>query len=229
MSLLAIRDLVPFPPGDNSTDTAIGGGHFNLTALQDLQYHLFGNGTLSNDTNCVLAFEPYTPAYMFPNGTFVNDTSCYITLNPIGARAKTGIGLGVLYGLNLIFVLVNLGKHGARYLPSSKRFAPIGRRWQWYWAIMVCAFGLVGLFTNIDVDRYYVMEIPIILTSFFWLLMQQAAMALVWEAVRHWGSWSERQIVDVDQYAMRDGDIRSKVELGIPLWFYLWVWLVRQL
>lgn len=39
------------------------------------------------------------------------------------------------------------------------------------------------------------------------------------------GSWQERQIVDQDQYALRQDDRRSKVEFYLPLLFYLFVWL----
>jgi hypothetical protein len=41
----------------------------------------------------------------------------------------------------------------------------------------------------------------------------------------HRGSWQERQIVDVDQYALRQDDRRSKVEFFLPLVFYLFAWL----
>ena len=218
--------MIPFPPGNNDTDTAFGGGHFNLTALKDLDYHLFENGTVSNHSRCLLAFEPHTPAYFFPNGTWVNYTSCYTAIYPIGTRAKTGVGIGALYALALFFIIFNLRTHGSLYLPREKRFFPISRRWQWYWGSIVCAFALIGLFFNVDVDRYYIMEIPIIITSFFWFLLQQAGMALVWEAVRHWGSWNERQIVDADPSVFREEGRRYTIQLLIPLWFYLWVWLV---
>lgn len=225
MSSSDLWGSVPFPAGDNDTDTSFGGGNFNLTVLKELEYHLFENGTVSNVTRCFLAFQPYTPTYLFPNGTWQNYTSCYIALDPIGPRAGTGIGFGAGFAITLIFMLLNLKKHGPLYLPTEKRFFPISRRWQWYWGFIVSIVALISLFTNVDVDRYYVMELPIILTSFFWFLMQYGILALVWEAVRHWGSWNERQIVDPEPYAMKDDDRRSKVELLIPIWFYLWVWL----
>lgn len=221
-----IWGVIPFPPGDNDTDTVFGGTHFNLTALEELEYHLFANQTISNDTRCFLAFEPYTPTYMYPNGTFRRFRSCYTAIHPIGPRAKAGLGVGALYALALLFIILALRKHGPLHLPKEKRFFPISRRWQWYWGSIVCAFALISLFTNIDVDRYYVMEIPIILTCFFWFLMQMAAMALVWEAVRHWGSWNERQMVDADPFRIREEGRRYNFELLIPIWFYLWVWLV---
>src|SRR5690606_17160145 len=113
------------------------------------------------------------------------------------------------------------------YLPREKRFFPISRRWQWSWGSIACAFAVVGLFFNIDVDRYYLPELPIIITSFFWFLLQQAGIALVWEAVRHWGSWNERQAVDADPTVFREEGYRYTIQLVIPLFFYLWVWLVR--
>ncbi|KAL2259815.1 hypothetical protein VTK26DRAFT_6370 [Humicola hyalothermophila] len=225
MALLNARDIVPFPSGDNSTDTVIGNVHFNLTTLEHWNYTLFSNGTLSNTSWCVLTFEPYTPALVLDNGTFINVTWCWSPIDPIGPRAGVAIGYGVLFGVALVLTLVNLNKHGKLHLPAQKRFYPIGRRWQWYWASWVCATAFISLFTSIDVDRYYLPEIPIILTSFFWFLMQIGTMAVVWEAVRHWGSWMERQFIDPDPFALRDDDKRSKVEFWLPLIFYLFLWL----
>ncbi|PQE07855.1 hypothetical protein CJF32_00002980 [Rutstroemia sp. NJR-2017a WRK4] len=52
-------------------------------------------------------------------------------------------------------------------------------------------------------------------------------MAVVWESVRHWGSWQERQMIDPNenQFALREDDRRSKVELLIPVVFYLFSWM----
>ncbi|PKS10891.1 hypothetical protein jhhlp_002649, partial [Lomentospora prolificans] len=230
LSIIAMADsgiwgTIPFPSGANDTDTEIAGGHLDLNTLHEFEYHLFQNNTLSNGTKCYLAFEPYAAAYVYPNGTFVNGTSCYRSLNPAGVRAKTGVAFAALYALALVFVLVNLRKHGRLFLPKQKRYFPISRRWQWYYGSIACACALIGLFTGIDIERYYVMQIPIILQVFFWFLLQMAAIALVWEAVRHWGSWCERQIIDADIYAFKDDDARAKFEFYIPLWFYLWWWL----
>lgn len=219
------RDLIPFPDGRNGSDTAIYGVHFNLTTLREWNYTLYTNGTLSNGSRCYLTPPPYTPVELLSNGTFVNATSCYHPVDPIGPRAAVGVAFGVAYGLCLVFILVNLNKHGRLHLPAEKRFRPIGRRWQWYWAIWVVATAFVGLFTTVDVDRFRVVGLPIILTSLFWYLMQHGTMALVWEAVRHWGSWQERQFVDPDPFVLRDDDRRAKVEFWLPLWFYLWLWL----
>ena len=40
------------------------------------------------------------------------------------------------------------------------------------------------------------------------------------------GSWQERQLHDVDPFALRQDDRRSKVEFYLPLIFYLFAWLV---
>lgn len=226
MPILDARERLAFPGGDNSSDTLIGGVHFNLTTLRDWNYTLYSNGTLSNGSWCLLTFAPYTPSFVFPNGSFVNVTWCWSPVNNIGPRAGIAIGYAVAFGLALVLTLFNLNKHGRLHLPVQKRFFPIGRRWQWYWASWVCATALISLLTNVDVDRYYVPELPIVLTSFFWFLMQMGTMALVWEAVRHWGSWMERQYIDPDPFVLRDDDRRSKIEFWLPLWFYLCLWLV---
>ncbi|KAL2126111.1 hypothetical protein VTI74DRAFT_1672 [Chaetomium olivicolor] len=225
MPLLDARDILAFPGGDNATDTVIGNVHFNLTTLNHWNYTLYSNGTLSNGSWCILTFPPYVPALVLPNGTFVNVTWCWSPTEPIGTRAGIAIGYAVLFGVALVLSLVNLNKHGKLHLPAEKRFYPIGRRWQWYWASWVCATAVISLLTCVDVDRYFLPELPIVLTSFFWFLMQLGAIAVVWEAVRHWGSWMERQFIDPDPFALKDDDRRSKVEFYIPLIFYLFLWL----
>jgi len=227
MSLLSAREALQFPPGsgNNLTDTVIGGVHFNLTTLKFWNYTLYSNGSLSNGSWCILAFEPYTPSYVLPNGTFLNVSSCWSPTEPIGLRGGIAIGYAVLFGIVLVLTVVDLNKHGKLHLPAEKRFYPIGRRWQWYWGAFVCATAMISLLVSVDVDRYFLPEIPIILTSFFWYLMQIGAIALVWEAVRHWGSWMERQFIDPDPFSLKLDDRRAKVELYVPLVFYLFLWL----
>jgi hypothetical protein len=82
------------------------------------------------------------------------------------------------------------------------------------------------LFINVDVDRYRVQELPITVTVFFYYLLCWGTVALVWEAVRHWGSWLQRQFVDPDPFVLNDDDRRAKIEFYLPLWFYFWLWLV---
>ncbi|KAI0129012.1 hypothetical protein BJ170DRAFT_693797 [Xylariales sp. AK1849] len=225
MPIFDARDLIAFPGGDNSTDTVIGGIHFNKTTLDFWNYTLYDNGTISNNSWCMLTFAPYTPTLLYPNGSFVNSTSCYTPVNPIGVRAGVGVGFAVAFGLSLIFTLINLTKHGKLNLPAEKRFYPIGRRWQWYWAVFVAVAAMIGLFTGIDVDRFYLPQLPIVLNSFFWFILQMGAMALVWEAVRHWGSWMERQFIDPNPFVLQQMDKRGMFELWLPLFFYLWLWL----
>lgn len=220
------RDLLAFPGGDNSTDTVFGGIHFNLTTLEHWNYTYYSNGTLSNNSRCYLTYEPYQPQLLISNGTFINATKCYSAVDPIGVRGYTGIGFAAVYAVGLMLTLTALAKHGRLYLPKEKRFYPIGRRWQWYWACFVCACALISLFTNIDIDRYHVVELPIIVTSFFWFLICQGTIALVWESVRHWGSWQERQFIDPNPFVYRTDDRRAKVEFYLPLWFYFWTWMV---
>ncbi|KAM0324603.1 hypothetical protein ACHAQA_007991 [Verticillium albo-atrum] len=225
MGILDVRDLIEFPEGLNTSDTVINGVHFNLTTLQHWNFTLYSNGTLSNGSRCILTDGDYTPEFVFNNGSFINSTSCYNPVDPIGDRAIAGIVFAVAFAFCLVLVLMNLKKHGTLHLPAEKRFTPIGRRWQWYWSIWVIATAVISLFTNVDVDRFRVMGLPIILNSFFWYLMQQGVLALVWEAARHWGSWQERQYIDPDPFLLKDDDRRSKVEFWMPLVFYLFIWL----
>jgi hypothetical protein len=121
---------------------------------------------------------------------------------------------------------INLQKHGRLFLPTEKRFRAVGRRWQWYWMLAVAALAMISGITNVDVDRYYLPELPIVLSNFFWFLMLPSTICIVWESVRHWGSWQERQIIDPDPFLLRQDDHRSKVEFYLPLIFYFFVWMV---
>lgn len=227
MAILDARDIVQWPQGSNSTDTLIGTVHFNQSALEHWNYTLYSNGTLSNGTNgwCILAFPPYEPSYVYANGSFINSTSCYTPIKPISTRGYISIALAVAYGIALMFTLINLAKHGRMYLPTEKRFRPVGRRWQWYWMSAMSATAFISLLINIDVDRYYLPQAPIVVTAFFWMLLNLCTMACVWEAVRHWGSWMERQYIDPDPFALAMDDKRAQFEFWVPLVFYFWWWM----
>lgn len=223
--LVNVRDLLAFPQGDNSSDTLIGGIHWNLTTLQHWNYTYYSNGTFSNGSLCFLLFEPYTPR-LLQNGTFLNSTSCYSPISPIGTRSTVGLVFTCLFAISIVCTFINLRKHGKLFLPTEKRFHAVGRRWQWYWMLAVAAFAIISTITGVDVDRYYLPQLPLILSNFFYFLMLPATMAVVWESVRHWGSWQERQMVDPNPFVLRQDDRRSKVEFYLPLVFYLCFWLV---
>lgn len=220
------RDAIPFAslPSTNASDVVINGLHFNRTALALYNYTYYTNHTLSNASRCYLVFDHFKPA-MFANGSWANATSCYIPYYGIAARGQASIAFGVVFGISIMFTLINLRKHGKLYLREDKRFRVIGRRWQWYWMLFVAACGMISCFTGVDVDRYYLQQIPIMLQCFFFVLMVPGALAMVWECTRHWGSWQERQIIERDLYAFRTDDRRSKVEFYLPLVFYAFAWL----
>ncbi|KKA27331.1 hypothetical protein TD95_002303 [Thielaviopsis punctulata] len=222
---IPLENSLPWPAGDNDTDTIIGGHHLNITLLEQWNYTLYSNHTLSNFSKCKLVLEPHFPYAIFANGSFANSTNCYRAMLPTGPRGHVGTAFIVMYAVCLFFILPCLRKHGRLHLPTERRFFPIGRRWQWYWGSFVCACGLIGLFANIDVDRYYLPSIPIVITSFFWYLMQMGAMALVWEAIRHWNSWSERQWIDPNPFAYPQFDRRGMFEFWLPLVYYLFLWM----
>jgi hypothetical protein len=186
MPLFQVRELVPFPAGDNSTDVLINGVHFNRTALTYYNYTLYDNGTLSNNSNCYLTFSKYTPASVLANGTFINGTSCYSPIDGVGARGAIGLTFGALFAVSIVFTLINLRKHGRRFLPHEKRWRVVGRRWTWYWMLFVAACGIISGITGVDVDRDYLQSMAIMLQSFFYYLMLPGTLAIVWESVRHW-------------------------------------------
>ncbi|KAF5027147.1 hypothetical protein F66182_720 [Fusarium sp. NRRL 66182] len=224
---ISARAVKDWPSGDsgNSSDTVFAGVHFNLTTLKHFNYTYYSNETISNGSKCYLTFEPYQPALLFDNGTFVNATKCYSAIENIKTRGYVGIGFAVAFGIALVLNLTVLAKHGKIYLPRESRFYPVGRRWQWYWAFFTSAAALISLFLNVDVDRYYLQELPITVNVFFWYLICTGTIALTWEAVRHWGSWQERQYVDPNPFILKEDDRRAKIEFWLPLWFYLWLWL----
>ncbi|KAG9246017.1 hypothetical protein BJ878DRAFT_498875 [Calycina marina] len=223
------RSLLPFPPGANTTDTLILDAHYNLTTLMHWNYTYYSNRTLSNGTKCYLVFPPHIPVIL-ENGTFLHADSCYSPINEIRLRGILGIVSAVLFGASLIFTFTNLRKHGRRFLPAEKQFRAVGRRWQWYWLIIAATCALVSGITGVDVDRYYLPELPIVLLNFFWFLMVMSVMAAVWEGVRHWGSWMEQQAVDSDvewdsSRGQKERNRREKFELLIPLVFYAFFWM----
>jgi len=217
--MLDLRDVLPYPAGDNSSDTIISGVHFNTTALNYWNYTYYSNGTFSNGSNCFLTFKPYTPK-LLSNGTFLNTTSCYSPINPLGPRSELGVAMGIIFGISIIITLMNLRRHGRLFLPGTKRFHPIGRRWQWYWMLVVAGCAMISGFTGVDVDRYYLPELPIVLENFFWLCMLPATLAAIWESVRHWGSWQERQLIDPNPFMLKQDDMRGRKEFYMPLIFY---------
>ena len=185
MPLLDLRELVLPADSDNATDRTINGVHFNNTALEQFGYQLYSNKTLSNNSKCYLIFDNFKPS-MLNNGTWVNATTCYIPYFSIQTRGYLSIAFGALFGVSIMFTLMNLRKHGRLYLREDKRFRVVGRRWQWYWMLFVAACGMISTLTGVDIDRYYLQQIPIVLQGFFFVLMVPGALAMVWEGTRHW-------------------------------------------
>lgn len=183
--ILSAREIAPFELGHNNTDVVINGVHFNRTALGAFNYTLYSNGTLSNGSNCWLAFDIFQPR-MNPNGTFLNATSCYTPIVDLQDRGKVGIAFAAMFAASIVFTLLNLRKHGRTYLPPEKRWKAVSRRWVWYWLLVVAVCGIISGFMSVDVDRDYLQSLPLILQSLFYYLMLPSVMAAVWEGVRHW-------------------------------------------
>lgn len=177
---------MPHEAASSNLTIVINGVAYNETTLSFWNYTAYGNGTISNGSNCFLTFDAYKPILVSPNGTFVNTTSCYEPIHGIGARGITGLVFGSLFAFSILLSTINLRKHGRAYLVKEKRWRPVGRRWPWYWTIFVAACGLISCFTAVDVDRDYVVNTPMILQCFFLTIMIPSLLACVWESVRSW-------------------------------------------
>lgn len=175
-------------PAEPANATLVANGiSYNATALRFWNYTIYSNGTLSNGSECYLVFDQYRPILVSAsNGTFSNTTSCYTPINSIGARGITGLVLGTVFALTIVVSTINLRKHGRAYLAREKRWTPVARRWPWYWSLFVVACALLSCFTAVDVDRDYIVNLPLVLQSFFLTLALPALLACVWEAVRSW-------------------------------------------
>lgn len=185
MPLIDLRDIVVPTPANGPDDTIFNGVHFNTSALSHWNYTIYSNNTISNNSQCFLVFDEYRPVF-FENGTWVNATNCYVPYYHIKDRGKLSIVFASLFTFSIMLTLWNLKKHGQQFLREDKRFRLVGRRWQWYWMLFTAACGMISTITGIDVDRDYLPELPIALTSFFFILMVPGTLAMVWEAVRHW-------------------------------------------
>lgn len=246
MPLFYIRSAIPFPQGDNlnHTDVVINEIHFNRTALEYYNYTLYSNGTLSNGTDCYLAFGQFQPAMSFwqtdDNGTLiwplngtwdgsiVNGTSCYAPIRDLGQHAILGMVFALLFALCIVQTMGNLRKHGRRYLPVGLRrpfrASAAGRRSKWLWVLFVAVCGAVSCFMGIDVDRDYLQTTPLMLQGVSYMMMTPGLMAAVWESVRHWGSWQERHSYTGDPYKFTPSSISpSQQEFWLPFLFYLCV------
>ncbi|KAF8459473.1 hypothetical protein BGX38DRAFT_1083968 [Terfezia claveryi] len=209
----------------NSTHVSFDGiTTFNESLLNEFNYTIYSNGTLSNSSKCVLAFDIYKPVMLY-NGTILNGTKCDSPVDPIETRGVLGIVSAVLFAVLIMWGLVNLKKHGQSHLPVEKEFRLVSRRWPWYWAIFTASVGCVSGFMAIDADRDYLPGTAIILQCVFYYVSLPTVLAAAWEMTRHWGSFEERKILDEDPYALKQDDRRSKIEFYIPLVFYLFGFL----
>ncbi|PYH97532.1 hypothetical protein BO71DRAFT_126490 [Aspergillus ellipticus CBS 707.79] len=219
MPLLFVRAVVPYEIGANATGVLINEVHFNRTALDYYHYTLYSNGTLSNGSDCYLAFDAFQP-HMFANGSFIKGTSCYAPIRDLGKHASIGLAFALMFAVAVFFTLINLRKHGRRYLPVDRRWTIMSRRWKWIWMLFIAVCGLISCIMSVDVDRDYIVNIPLILQSVFYTLLTPGMMAAVWEGVRHWGSFQERQIYDRDPYAFQKSSTRQGQEFILPILFY---------
>ncbi|KAK9368770.1 hypothetical protein V1509DRAFT_60498 [Lipomyces kononenkoae] len=200
--------------------------NYNDTVLQDYGYELYGNGTLSNGTDCYLSFGQFLP-FIAENGTVFNGTVCDYPYYGIKARGAVGLVFATLAILLLPASMYNLRRHGARHVQyEHKRFRLIGRRWQWYWLFLVHVLSAVAGFLSIDIDRDYIQGTSLTAYGAIYSTILPVCLASVWEMTRHWGSFEERRRFEADPFRYRHNDVRSKVHLFMPLIFYLFGFLL---
>ncbi|KAK9332355.1 hypothetical protein V1520DRAFT_335309 [Lipomyces starkeyi] len=199
---------------------------YNSTVLDDYGYQLYSNGTLSNGTNCFLSFGQFYPV-IADNGTVYNGTSCNYPFYAIKSRGAVGLVLAILSIVLLPVSMYNLRKHGTRHTNyEHKRFRLIGRRWQWYWLILVHILAAVAGFMSIDIDRDYIQGTSLTSYGAVFSTILPTCLASVWEMTRHWGSFEERRLFEADPFRFRNDDRRSMVHLLMPIIFYLFGFLL---
>jgi hypothetical protein len=211
----------------NSTTVGLCLSLFTLHIVNAFLLAIYDNGTLSNSSNCYLAFGQYAPVFL-PNGTAVNGTSCDSPIKKIRTRGGLGIGFGVIFAILIVLGITALAKHGKSYLPVEKNFRLVSRRWPWYWYVIAGACGCISGFVGVDIDRVYLQSTSLILQNVFYYVTLPAMLAAVWEMTRHWGSLCERRLADADPWRFKHDDLRAKIEFYTPLVFYLFGFLVPR-
>lgn len=189
--------LLPRSLRANASDTIIINNiPFNRSVLSHYNYTIYPNGTLSNVSDCYLVFGNYRPTmsnHSSLNSTVwdgtINGTTCYAPIRSLGPHASLGMVFALLFAITFILTMGNLRKHGRRLLsPLNRRYASSGpgRRFKWFWMLLVAVCGVVACFMGIDVDRDYLQTTPLMLQGVFYTSLTPALMAVVWEGVRHW-------------------------------------------
>jgi hypothetical protein len=227
MGIFSALNPMAFSSRDNSSDIILTTENLNLITLTAWNYTYYSNRTLSNGSTCVLFFKPFMPV-LLKNGTFLNSTSCYSPVEPMRARSKIGLAFACLFAASLVFTVINL-RRSRKLIAPENDIHGTGRKCQWYWMLATCVLALISSITDVDVDRYYLPELPLVLTSIFWFLMVLTTLAAVWECVRHWGNSQQRRIVDPSPSLTPRCARISKVDGYLPWLFYFCLWMVTPL
>ncbi|KAL1975601.1 hypothetical protein VTN31DRAFT_3993 [Thermomyces dupontii] len=166
------RAIIPFPDIDSNTDTLALNGVVlhNISTFQRLNYTLYTNLTLSNDQtgDCWLAgLDGISPPVLLPTGNkteLINGTSCFTPVRGLQQHGMLGIVLAMLFVLALLCTVHNLRRHARRKLAQAGNGgSSSSSRRQWFWLLLVAACGMVSGFMAIDVDRYYLPGLPLVL------------------------------------------------------------------
>ncbi|SZE99628.1 unnamed protein product [Blumeria hordei] len=213
------KEFFSIQASENFSDDLIRETHWNLSMLNQMNYTLYSNHTLSNESRCILIFETKIPE-LLPNGTFINGISCYSPFRPIRARAKIGLVFACFFAFSIIYTIVNLRKLAKRSSPSHQKSDVLGARFQWYWALIATSCALTSSIADVDVDRYYLPELPLVLSSIFWHLTVLASICIIWESIRHWGSVLKKRTEDANYSSFDTSPRKYHIEVLFPVLFY---------
>ena len=219
--------LNPLRPLNITTNTTL------LDAFAKWNYTLSPtNGTLSNGSNCILAFYPYfndsALTISSENGTILSAAACDSPILAIGPRAGVSIAFAVLCIATIPLTFINLRKHGLALLPRTKRISQIGRRVQYYWLFLTAVTGGIAGFFGIDVDRDYQQGVALAVHGIFWAANGACLLASQWECVRNYGAHAEH-VVRERNPSLTDHEIQQRFHgwfaYYAPIPFYLFALL----
>lgn len=160
---------------------------YNLTTLSRPPFrltHYPSNRTLSNDSECYLLYPPYLPI-LFPNGTLTSTTSCFSPVNGIEIHGILGLAFGLAFVGILFFSVLGLNRLSSNQQMTTWHGDRLSSRAVHYWQILTSLVALLSAFISIDVDRYPVLGLPMILQSAFFTCIPAALLPTVFEAVKH--------------------------------------------
>ncbi|KAL3419695.1 hypothetical protein PVAG01_08193 [Phlyctema vagabunda] len=164
MSHISIRDVQPFPPGDNSSDTIIAGEHLNLDTLRHFNYQYYSNRTFSNHSHCYLAFLPNAPDYLDGNGRFYgNATDCFQRHSIWDLERGVLDVISILtFFLAFVVICTNISRCAKDPRPTQCE------RHHRYWLAVCVVFGSLFIAALYWTDFHYLATLSVVFLGVAW-------------------------------------------------------------